>query len=345
MEGGVAGNAVDGIISNISHTECEENPWWQVDLETPHEIYTVAVVNRQDCCQERLDHVLIELLDEDGQLVELSHTEQHDPNMEGTIVNVYTVDYAKPPVASKVRISVSAPPGSCDFLNIAEVQVFGYCQFSDACMTGHKCHLENVAQCKPTAMSSGGDPKVAVDALTAQTEEQLVAGTDVAVAKTECEADPSWQVDLKAPHNISMVAVFIPGDSNKMNGLLVELVDMETGNVVTSKQHDPGTGAVGNVAIFDFEAENDLKENLASMVRLRLPSNGGACTTLEMAEVQVFSDCWEGAACVTWPSCSYENVAACKAATQSSTFDGGVAWKAIDGHQALAHTKCEEEPW
>ena len=355
MEGEVGAHATDGLINtqNISHTQCEEHPWLQIDLEDPHEIYTIAVVNRQDCCFERLDHVMIELLDDEGNLIEEHHTTQHDPNMEGHIMNVWTVDYETPPIASKVRVSLRAPEGYCDFLHVAEVQVFGYCGFGDACLTGHACNLENVAQCKPTSSSStpGGalPSSVAVDGTVAPSEEMLVAGNEaLEVASTQCDQDPFWQVDLMARHNISMVAVFIPGDSTSMNGLLVELIDEETGITVTSKQHDPGTGPIGNMAIFEMEPkmENATEEHLASIVRLRLPGSAGeGCATLELVEVQVFSDCYDGASCVTWPSCSYENVAQCKAATQSSTHDGGVAWKAIDTSSAHSETKCEEEPW
>jgi len=186
---------------------------------------------------------------------------------------------------------------------------------------------------------------VAVDGVVAPSEELLVRGdADLESAKTECEQDPYWQVDLLRRHNISMVAVLIPGDSTNMNGLLVELVDEETGTTVTSKQHDPTMGPIGNVAV--FEMENELEEHLASIVRLRLPRAATeACATLELVEVQVFSNCWDDAHCITWPSCDFENVAACKASTQSSTYNGGVAWKAVDGHEALSHTACEEEPW
>jgi hypothetical protein len=349
MEDEIAGNAVDGIIDspNLAHTQCEEHPWWLVDLETPHEIYSVAIVNRHDCCFERLDHVMVELLDASGNLIEHNHTHQHDPNMEGHIVNVWTVDYEVPPLASKVRVSVKSPPGTCDFLNLAEVQVFGYCQFGDACLTGHACHLENVAQCKPVSQSSTENanlPFLAVDGKASQTQSQLIDGSGIMVAKTNCEAEPSFQVDLLSLHNISLVAVLIPGDATKMNNLIIDLIDGETGTVVWSIQHNPIMGPIGNIAT--FETPNSQVEHLASIVRLRLPASDGAtCATLEMAEVQVYSDCWDGASCVTWPSCSYENVAQCKAATQSSTFEGGVAWKAIDGHQALSHTKCEQEPW
>lgn len=114
MEGEVGAHAVDGIINNynISHTNCEENPWFKIDLQGPHEIYTIAIVNRQDGYFDRLDHVLIELLNEDDELIEHNHTIQHNPNLEGQIVNVWTVDYLTPPIASKVRVSTKSPPGT-----------------------------------------------------------------------------------------------------------------------------------------------------------------------------------------------------------------------------------------
>ena len=45
-----------------SHTENAANYWWQVDLETVHIVTAVYILNRQDCCSERLKdfYVLID---------------------------------------------------------------------------------------------------------------------------------------------------------------------------------------------------------------------------------------------------------------------------------------------
>lgn len=46
----------DGNWSNnsVTHTNLEASPWWQVDLGVPHNIGTVIVSNRTDCCSDRL---------------------------------------------------------------------------------------------------------------------------------------------------------------------------------------------------------------------------------------------------------------------------------------------------
>nr|XP_046237212.1 uncharacterized protein LOC124054838 [Scatophagus argus] len=55
-----ASNAVSGCKSAIfsdgccSHTLSESNPWWSVDLSAVHRVRAVTIINRQDCCSERL---------------------------------------------------------------------------------------------------------------------------------------------------------------------------------------------------------------------------------------------------------------------------------------------------
>ncbi|MCE6998572.1 discoidin domain-containing protein [Saccharothrix sp. S26] len=61
--GGVAGRAVDGVTNgafwsgSVTHTSehpVDANPWWQVDLGASHEVSTVRLWNRTDCCADRL---------------------------------------------------------------------------------------------------------------------------------------------------------------------------------------------------------------------------------------------------------------------------------------------------
>ena len=58
---GASSNAVDGN-SNIdffggscAHTRFEKQPWWRVDLENVELVNEVYVVNRGDCCGNRLN--------------------------------------------------------------------------------------------------------------------------------------------------------------------------------------------------------------------------------------------------------------------------------------------------
>lgn len=58
---GNAENAVDGISDAIffhghcTHTELQHEPWWRVDLGAEYKVSRVRVVNRGDCCSERLE--------------------------------------------------------------------------------------------------------------------------------------------------------------------------------------------------------------------------------------------------------------------------------------------------
>jgi len=58
--GGAASRAVDGNTSgnyadgSVTHTEAENNPWWQVDLGSIQQIGEIRIWNRTDCCSERL---------------------------------------------------------------------------------------------------------------------------------------------------------------------------------------------------------------------------------------------------------------------------------------------------
>jgi hypothetical protein len=78
----VAGLAVDGNTSgifaehSISHTNREQNPWWEVDLGRVFEIQEVRVWNRSDGVEDRLKNVRITLED-------MPHAIQEKQNAEG----------------------------------------------------------------------------------------------------------------------------------------------------------------------------------------------------------------------------------------------------------------------
>lgn len=54
-------NAADGSSSanylhgHCTHTELEINPWWTVDLEGEFRVHKVSVLNRGDCCADRIN--------------------------------------------------------------------------------------------------------------------------------------------------------------------------------------------------------------------------------------------------------------------------------------------------
>jgi F5/8 type C domain len=73
--GGLAGRAVDGNTSgvfsqgSVTSTLSQNNPWWSVDLGQSRFVLSVDIFNRSDCCTERLNGAIVELLDASGKLL------------------------------------------------------------------------------------------------------------------------------------------------------------------------------------------------------------------------------------------------------------------------------------
>jgi hypothetical protein len=68
-EGAVADRAKDGNADgdfakgSVTHTQTETNPWWLIDLGEVKDIGKIVVVNRADCCGDRLAGAVIEIFD------------------------------------------------------------------------------------------------------------------------------------------------------------------------------------------------------------------------------------------------------------------------------------------
>ncbi|MCK6521750.1 CotH kinase family protein [Myxococcota bacterium] len=120
--------AVDGDPSTFSHTaDADLLPWWQVDLGANYAITRVELVNRFDCCAERLYNIVISVLDADGEPVWAS--ELLNPTLEGESPTspgrVLAVDLSA--YGTSVRVDKTAVNGalSSEWLSLAEVAVTG----------------------------------------------------------------------------------------------------------------------------------------------------------------------------------------------------------------------------
>ncbi|XP_069822712.1 uncharacterized protein [Dendropsophus ebraccatus] len=60
-----AGFAIDGSLNNIdpacSHTQYDQDPWWTVDLHSKMKIFSVAITNRRDCCEYRINSIEVRI--------------------------------------------------------------------------------------------------------------------------------------------------------------------------------------------------------------------------------------------------------------------------------------------
>ena len=68
--GGLPGRGVDGRISGTwnkgtcTHSQNAGANWWAVDLESNHEVDSVVIYNRMDCCQNRLNGAKVRYRDQ-----------------------------------------------------------------------------------------------------------------------------------------------------------------------------------------------------------------------------------------------------------------------------------------
>lgn len=58
-----AENLVDGNPNTMAHTSCFDRGWMRIDLGQTRIVTRVRVLNRADCCQERLEGTVLQLLD------------------------------------------------------------------------------------------------------------------------------------------------------------------------------------------------------------------------------------------------------------------------------------------
>lgn len=114
-----ASRAIDGETSgewsssSVTHTNTEDNPWWQVDLGSTYSIDYIQIWNRTDCCMERLTNFTVSVINSSGS-------------------TTFSESYSSYPDAS---VSVDAEGASGQIVQIqlddsnpislAEVQVFG----------------------------------------------------------------------------------------------------------------------------------------------------------------------------------------------------------------------------
>ena len=68
-----ASNAINGqqsgLTSDITHTNFENDPWWEVELTDSYDVTQIVIWNRKDCCSEKLSGAVLSLLDANGDVM------------------------------------------------------------------------------------------------------------------------------------------------------------------------------------------------------------------------------------------------------------------------------------
>ncbi|NUW34639.1 discoidin domain-containing protein [Nonomuraea sp. SMC257] len=131
--GGSASRAVDGNLDgdffhgSVTHTADQPlgaNPWWQTDLGSAHQVSTIRLWNRTDCCADRLKKFYVFASD--------SPFTSNDPEVTKNQAGVWST-YREAEAGTSLSLPVGRSAryvrvqlvGSDRPLSLAEVQVFG----------------------------------------------------------------------------------------------------------------------------------------------------------------------------------------------------------------------------
>jgi len=199
-----AASAIDGntdsdfFHGSVTHTNLENNPWWQIDLGASATIDSIAISNRTDCCIERLRDFEVYISDTPFSPTDTSGTLVGRPGtfsvLQNAIPDPFTVIAVGGARGRYVRIQLN----SANYLSLAEVQIFG---------TGGT-PAADLALNKPATQSSTlpdyatTGPQGAVDG---NTDGNFFHGS---VTHTNAEANAWWQVDLGASAAINSVVIW-----------------------------------------------------------------------------------------------------------------------------------------
>lgn len=208
--GGLSSRAVDGTtdgnywVGSVTHTRLENQPWWRVDLGREENITLVKVMNRTDCCTDRLSNFHVDLLDQNMAVVATQ-------NYSG-IAGPYTDFFFPAYKARYIRVQLNGT----NPLSLAEVVVH-----NDVVLPRSS---DNLALFRPTLQSStdyGGQSLRAVDG---NTNGSYWSNS---VTHTGYQNQPWWQVNLAGARFVTEVTLFNRTDccSERLSDFHVDLLD------------------------------------------------------------------------------------------------------------------------
>ncbi|CAK6982627.1 uncharacterized protein LOC111644533, partial [Scomber scombrus] len=215
---GIAYNAIDGnrasswSKASCTHTNNDFTPWWRLDLQKTHKVFSVKITNRGDCCAERLNGAEIRIGDS------LANNGNNNPRV-AVIPSIplgrsYTVTVTKHVEGRYVTVVV---PGPRKYLTLCEVEVYGY-----------RAPTENVALRGKATQSHRweGAPErafgAAYNAIDGNRESKYSAGS---CTHTVGQTNPWWRVDLLESYVVTSVVITNRGDccAERINGAEIHI--------------------------------------------------------------------------------------------------------------------------
>ena len=228
--GGDAKRAVDGNTNgayganSTTHTQSQQNAWWEVDLQSAYALQAVNVYNRIDCCGDRLNgfQVIVSMQPFPNRALnaqEIGGLQHRNVKQAGKVSRVALGNA----VGRYVRIQLMGT----NYLSLAEVEVLSGKAAPPEINVNKgskafpsKAIVKNVSQGKPVKQSStgfGGDAKRAVDGNT-----NGAYGAN-STTHTNSQQKAWWEVDLKSAYALQYINVYNRLDccGERLNGFQV----------------------------------------------------------------------------------------------------------------------------
>ncbi|XP_068136066.1 uncharacterized protein [Hyperolius riggenbachi] len=321
-DGSGAQNAIDGNLDNYyyadscTHTNDDVSPWWRVDLLQPHKISKIVIINRADCCWDRLT----------GASILIGNSLENNGNNNPSCAEISSIQdsgaltfHCNDMVGRYVNIVIR---GKQQYLTLCEVQVIGV------------LYGENVALNGEASQSStyDGGISTANKAIDGNLDTNYHSGS---CTHTNDDVSPWWRVDLLQPHKISTVVITNRADCcrERLNGASI-LIGKSLENNGNNNPSCAEISSIQNSGALTFQCKHMVGRYVNIVIR-------GKQQFLSLCEVQVFGVPYGG------------NIALNGIAYQSSNDDAqSTANKAIDGNLntllfdgSCAVTRYDMSPW
>ncbi|XP_037615503.1 uncharacterized protein LOC119482155 [Sebastes umbrosus] len=240
----------------------EDDPWWRVDMGRPHEISTIEVIRRSDCCVSELNRAEIRI----GNSLENNGTNNPRCAVITGTNDIYMTFHCNP---MRGRYVIIFLPGVNRTLQLCEVKVY------PATVTGANVALGGVA-----AQSSLWDPlflpHLPIDG---KPYANYWYGSCVS---TLYENNPWWRVDMRGPYDIISVEVIRRSDCcvSELNG-----AEIRIGNSLENNGNNNSRCAVITVNS-NITMTFNCKQMRGRYVNIFLP---GVKRRLQLCEVKVYA--------------------------------------------------------
>ncbi|XP_072276502.1 uncharacterized protein [Pyxicephalus adspersus] len=357
---GAPENAIDGstntnyMSKHCSHTDLDIEPWWRVDLTKVYNITKVKILNRGDCCKERIQ----------GAELRIGNSPENGGTRNPRCATITSLGLGKEQeyqcgmVGQYVTVTI---PDRADYMTLCEVKVYGKDVPDDYKIIDSpegKDH-EHAEDLRKILKHSHAAPNVALSGEASQSStdggdsSKASDGFLSSCARTAEESNPWWTLDLKSTHKVFFIAVTSKKDSDAKS---LDGAEIHVGDSASGWKKNPVCGTLSSIGpgeTFSFNCDG-MEGRYVSIV---IPGRVGR---LELCEIQVFglsldtpSEGWNGNLEIQKQHHGVKNVALKGSASQSSYYDSkNDARRAIDGslqsnyiRRECTHTGLQKNPW